>query len=69
MWVARDKDGELSLYTHKPHRSNVPGWNHESWDIVCGEKEFCDFLDLDPTLFPDLTWDDEPIEVEIVRKK
>ena len=32
MWVARDKDGELDLYIRKPHRCNVIGWNHESWD-------------------------------------
>lgn len=62
MWVARDKDGELSLYINKPHRCKLPGWNQESWDsgVIIGY--------IDPKLFPDLTWDDEAIEVELVRK-
>ena len=33
MWVARDKDGGLTLYIDKPHRCNAPGWNHESWGV------------------------------------
>lgn len=63
MWVARDKDGELTLYKSKPHRGKLPRWDPESWDS--GDEYW---IVLDPKLFPDLTWDDEPIEVELVRK-
>jgi len=63
MWVARDNDGELTLYKNKPHRCKLPGWNQESWDS--GDDYW---IELDPKLFPDLTWDDEAIEVELVRK-
>ena len=63
MWVARDKDGELTLYKNKPYRCKLPGWNPESWDI--GDDYW---MELDPKLFSDLTWDDEAIEVELVRK-
>lgn len=65
MWVARDKDGELNLYKAKPQRSDAIGYNHESWDTL---KFDDNGIELDPKLFPDLTWDDEPIEVELVRK-
>ena len=63
MWVARDNDGELDLYIDKPHRSKVPGWDQESWD---SGNDY--WIVLDPKLFPDLTWDDEAIEVELVKK-
>ena len=63
MWVARDKDGELTLYSNKPRRCEFIGWNHESWD---SGNDY--WIELDSKLFPDLTWDDEPIEVELVRK-
>lgn len=63
MWVARDKDGELDLYIKKPQRSDAIGYNHENWDSYDEH-----WIPLDPKLFPDLTWNDEPIEVELVRK-
>ena len=34
MWIARDKDGELTLFSNKPHRCTDAGWNNESWDVV-----------------------------------
>lgn len=37
-----------------------PDW----WESDCAS-----FLPLDKNLFPDLTWDDDPIEVEIVIKR
>lgn len=68
MWIARDKDGQLSLFTNKPHRCKAVGWNNESWDD-CSMDEFTDAMILNPKLFPDLTWNNEPIEVELVIKK
>lgn len=63
MWVARDKDGELNLFITKPQRSDAIGYNYENWDSYNEH-----WISLDSKLFPDLTWDDEPIEVELVRK-
>ena len=62
MWVARDKDGGLTLFPRDA------GWNNESWDVVPMD-DFTDTMILDPNMFPDLTWEDEPIEVEIVAKQ
>lgn len=66
MWLARDKSGELSLFELKPQRTNNiwlsgPGQIGYMWHIV--DK------DLNNSLFPDLMWQDVPIEVEIVRKR
>lgn len=66
MWVARDKDGELLLYSHKPHRCTAPGWNNEYWDspdLVDDEDETIDTMILNPKLFPGVTWETEPLEV------
>lgn len=66
-WVARDKkDNSLNLHAEEPYRTksgyqtdDKPDW----WDSECAS-----FLPLDKGLFPDLTWDSEPMEVEIIIK-
>ena len=59
MWIARDKDGELTLFSNKPHRYTEVWWN----------DEFNDTMILNQNMFPNLTWEDEPIEVELVIKQ
>lgn len=58
-WVAIDDDGDLFLYRTKPTRDEVSGM----W--MSGECP----LDVGLNLFPDLTWDDEPQECEIIIKR
>ena len=59
MWVARDKDGSLAVFNdpQPPTRQVCNG--HEEWD---GHN----FMYIDPSLFPNLKWEDEPIEVSII---
>lgn len=58
MWVARDENTKLWLFINKPIRSkNILGY----WGCI-GE---C--MELDSELFPDLKWEDEPIEVRLIR--
>lgn len=67
-WVCRDKkDNALNLHAEEPYRTyshyntdDKPDW----WESDCAS-----FLPLDNSLFPNLTWDDEPIEVEIIIKR
>lgn len=66
MWVARDKNGVLCLYNAQPTRleecfSVNPNNNPE---IDC--QLIGDYICLDPDLFPNIKWEDEPIEVEVV---
>lgn len=58
-WAARDKDGNLFAYCKKPERN-------EELQVWMGG--FADF-GLRNSLFPDLTWDDDPIEVELTIKR
>lgn len=62
MYVARDKNKDLWLFIDKPKRSqNNDWWRTSSLDEDC--------LEIDGDLFHDLRWEDEPIEVELVRKE
>ena len=55
LWVARDNNGNLYLYNEKPKYYN---------DLkVLFSGRIC--AKLDNNIFHDLTWKDEPIEVEL----
>lgn len=63
-WVARDNSGPndlgLRVYSVKPKRSEgLKRWNGH------GEKSTL----IDCRLFPDLTWESDPIEVELIIKR
>jgi len=66
MFVARDKDNELRVYTKKPIR-----WKeYNIWYVPEDDDGYPqDYeLKIDQSLFPELTWKDEPIEVDLVKK-
>jgi len=61
-WVARDKNGDLVCCAgSKPFKEEkIPFWR----------VDFRNFIECIPNdLFPDLTWDSDPIEVEIIIKR
>lgn len=60
MWVARDKNRNLMIFSKKPKRY-ISVWENVYYGGTSGR--------IDPELFPDLKWEDEPIEVELVRKE
>ena len=55
LWVARDKNGKLCLYETKPERD---------YDVKIWQAAWF-YIGVLHNLFPDLTWEDEPMEVEI----
>lgn len=58
-WVARDKTGYLVLHYKEPHRT----LGGEKWYSAQSQKS------LPRESFPDLTWESDPIEVEITIKR
>ncbi len=60
-WVARTQDGLLGLLRIKPERSGGDWWI----DLSPYERGI---YRLPSELFPDITWDSDPIEVEITIK-
>lgn len=61
MWVARDKDGHLFLWDRQPERGGT------LW--IVKNTVLQHWFEIDASLFPDLKWEDEPIEIEIHAKK
>ena len=59
-WAARDKNGHLNFFLGKPHR--IKNTRSEEYWVGHGRmKQPNDFLS-------ELSWDDEPIEVELTIK-
>lgn len=59
LWIARDCDGTLCLYTTKP-------WKRIAAD--CHNNEFdCDddFMEIDSSLFPEVTFENSPQRVKL----
>ena len=58
-WIARDKDGELCLYKTKP-------WKRVNTTHHCDEFD-CDdsFMNIDNDLFPEVTFENSPQEIEL----
>lgn len=64
IWIARDKDGSLYLYEEKPVRIDCGDyWSFRDLD----DNPIC--CEIDGYLFPELTWDSEPIELVIKEKE
>lgn len=62
-WIARDKTYELNFFSKKPKR-NIADSRIVLDNVWIGKK----LLVLDCDLYPNLTWEDEPIEAEIILK-
>lgn len=56
-WYAVDKDGWGGLYDDKPERDG------DVWEIESDHSVFMPRMARD--CFPPLTWEDEPIQIEI----
>lgn len=59
MWIARNRDGLLALFRHKPWKLR-----YDTFDRLRGE-----FIELDERLYPEVTFENSPMEVELVLKK
>ena len=67
MWIARDKYEGLWLFIEKPIRSASEFW----WEVDTKNSILRedDYMEIDGDLFPDLRWEDEPIEVELIKRQ
>lgn len=61
-WIGRDKDGGLYLYNYKPRKNEILE------RFTCSIKpdgEWSEEYELDSHLFPEVTFENSPQEVEI----
>lgn len=57
-WVARESDGYIYLFAEKPTRNQkIGGWNGTT------------LLEFPKGILPQIRWEDEPIEVELIIKE
>lgn len=55
LWIARDKCGDLGLYGSRPTLSvTATTWN----------KVYCSFISINSGLFPEVTFENSPKEIE-----
>jgi len=57
MFLARDKNDDLYLFSELPNRGNECWWSPSGVDGT--------YLRLAKSLYPEVTWDSEPLKVEI----
>lgn len=63
IWIARDKNGTLWATCNEPVRNEDMGM----WTVEDGIP--CDYSRLQEDWFPELTWQDKPIELVIKEKE
>lgn len=60
LWIARDEDGDLFLYNQKP---SILKTGVDPWD--CFQAPNKEFLSIPNELFPEVTFENSPQEIEI----
>lgn len=59
MWIARDKNVELILFRDYPKQhTNVNSFDHQANSIVLYDEDYPQYRTL--------SWEDDPIEVELI---
>ena len=59
LWIARDGNKDLYLFPDKPELDE-----HDT--IYCGQSEW---IKIPSTMFPEITFDNSPVEVELTIRK
>lgn len=70
-WIARDKDNKLCWFWYKPERKDgkfVVNLDQFDVDFVSNLTLETLLKELDPDLFPEVTWENSPVECELVTK-
>lgn len=61
MWIARDANRTLTLFQGKPELSK--------YDPIFQDLYDRDYMTIDQFLFPEVTFENSPMEVELIIKK
>lgn len=66
LWVARDENGWLHLWFREPHRARNFWIAEQIQDGWLQREEFVQNKHrLDDNLFPEIEWEDEPLEIKL----
>ena len=61
-FIARDKNGNISLYETRPKRKQ---WKSTDYINDVWHPSIGGWFQLNKSMFPEITWDNEPVEVNI----
>ena len=64
MWIAREENGELLLFAEKP----IHNFHTKSYMNQSGWCDGCYIGELESDIFPEVTFENSPIEVELKLK-
>lgn len=79
MWVACNEKGNLHLFRYKPSRIiietkkgkrgvwSVTKKDHPEIPPTANKEQVCGFYMIPHSMFPELKWEGEPIEVELIK--
>ncbi len=59
-WIARDEDGSVWFHYSKPQRKDEGRWESS----ICPQP-----MEIYNVPLPELTWEDEPVEIELILRK
>ena len=68
LWIARDKNGSLSLYVCEPIEINGQFYVHDGYSRIDYDTSYVKgwYIDgIDRNLFPEVTYENSPQQVEI----
>lgn len=66
MYIARDEDGRLTLFDVKPEKVVSQFKRGYTWVVPRG---YANHISLNPRFYPEVTFENSPMEVELVIKK
>lgn len=58
LWIARNNDDSLTLFGYKPFYNELTGFWYDVFEMPIAD-------DLDSTLFPEVTFNNSPQEIEL----
>ena len=58
VWIARNEDGDLMLFENKPYYHDIYGFWYDVFEMPIAD-------DLNSTLFPEVTFENSPQEIEL----
>jgi hypothetical protein len=58
LWIARNKDGSLTLFENEPYYNDIDGFWYDVFEIPIAD-------DLQSTLFSEVTLKNSPQEIEL----
>lgn len=73
-WIVRDAPcsdikgylGELNLCSDKPYKDRE---DDNYWTLETEDGYAIDCIMLPPEMFPDITWESDPVEVEVIIRR